>query len=197
MSSLNIFIFNNAKWLLNMKNRNKTFLIILVIGILSCNNREKNQNGVQGNSSNKNKPERTVPIDSNNGVIEYLHFNTINEILNFENNEVMLISEAYYPNITFDTGGYVSMIFNVPDGAEFSYRLKNDIISVYYKENEMFIGTDAPSTGSLLFDVSLINDSTFTIKYYHKKWIDFINSKYLINEYSHLYFPTTFHCINP
>ena len=135
MSSLNIFIFNNAKWLLNMKNRNKTFLIILVIGILSCNNREKNQNGVQGNSSNKNKPERTVPIDSNNGVIEYLHFNTINEILNFENNEVMLISEAYYPNITFDTGGYVSMIFNVPDGAEFSYRLKNDIISVYYKEN--------------------------------------------------------------
>ncbi len=171
--------------------------IISVIFLMSCRNIDQDMNrSANSITSNRNQLKNTSS-DTNTYKINYLKFKNIKEIFNYKNDDVLLISEKYYPIIAFDTGGYVTMMFNAPDGVEFRYKLYEDKISVFYMANELFNGTNSPPVGSLLFDISLTNDSTFNLKYYQESWVYYINSKYMKSAYDHPYFPTTFHCIKP
>lgn len=183
------------------KDLNMTFkistCIVLLMYLISCGNRDSDLNRTANPLSNNRSHLNDLSGGANTYKCNYLKFNTITEIFNYNKYEVMLISENYYPNIIFDTSGHIAMIFNVPDGVEFSYKLKGNKISVFYVDNELFKDTNPPPAGSLLFDISLTNDSTFTLKYYHRSWIESINSMHMTSAASHPYFPMTFHCISP
>lgn len=178
--------------------KNKIFTqIISVICLMSCRNIDQDINRSPNSlTSNRNQLKNTSG-DTNIYKLNYLKFHKIEEIFNYKNDDVLLVSEKYYPNIAFDTGGYVTMMFNAPDGVEFRYKLNEDKISVFYMANELFNGTNSPPEGALLFEISLTDDTTFNLNYYHESWIDYINSKYMKSAYDHPYFPTTFHAIKP
>jgi hypothetical protein len=126
----------------------------------------------------------------------YLHLNEIVDVLNFKENEAMFVSQDFYPIISFSNDKTLIFMFSVELGVEFNYEFFNKKIRFYFGNNNIFDDQkNLPKEGALLGEISLINDSTISIEYFQKDWINQFNKTNLKN--GHLWFPTFFYCVSP
>lgn len=178
-----------------MKNNFSIKIILFTLLFISCESKRKNQ--IQKNKNKHicqiNKSETLYKLYPDTPI--FMHFNYVYDILNFDEDEVMLISDEYFPNICFSKDGTLTMIFSASEGAIFDYKATKNKIKVFFKKNEIFNDFNPPDVGLLLFEIELTNDSTFSVYYFQKKWINQINSENEVN--GHTYFPIKFHCIDP
>lgn len=172
-----------------------TFMITLLITLISaCGVDDQDvPNYLKQTSRHHTRRNNLVEkIQTNNA---FLHFKNVADILKFEEADVMLISQKYYPNICFGKDKRGCYLFSVSQGADFTYELVNDVIKIYYLKNEIFKGITEPIEGSLFAEVSLINDSTFHLNYIQKEWIQQINKD--MGKGTQPWFPSIFHGIDP
>lgn len=126
----------------------------------------------------------------------YLHLKEIGDILNFKENEAMFVSQDFYPIISFSNDKTLIFMFSVEFGVIFNYEVFNKKIRFYFGNDNIFDDQkNLPKEGALLGEISLINDSTISIEYFQKDWVNKFNKINLKN--GHLWFSTFFYCVSP